>query len=65
LTIDNGQLTIKNIEITDITGKTIINYQLSIDNYQFEIDLSGFESGIYLIKILNDKEIFPSKIIKE
>jgi hypothetical protein len=65
LTIDNGQLTIKNIEITDITGKTIINYQLSIDNYQFEIDLSGFESGIYLIKILNDTEIFTSKIIKE
>jgi hypothetical protein len=65
LTIDNGQLTIKNIEITDITGKTIINYQLSIDNYQFEIDLSGFESGIYLIKILNDKEVFTTKLIKK
>jgi Flp pilus assembly pilin Flp len=65
LTIDNGQLTIKNIEITDITGKTIINYQLSIDNYQFEIDLSGYESGIYLIKILNDKEVFTTKLIKK
>jgi Flp pilus assembly pilin Flp len=65
LTIENGQLIIKNIEITDITGKTIINYQLSIDNYQFEIDLSGLNNGIYFISIQTDNEIFTSKIIKK
>jgi hypothetical protein len=66
-TIDNGQLTIKNIEITDITGKTIqsfSNFQIS-EFSNLEIDLSGFESGIYLIKISTDTNIYTQKIIKK
>ncbi len=67
LTINNEQLTIKNIEITDITGKTILsfsNFQINqFSNY--EIDLSDFENGIYIISIQTDKEVLTTKIIKE
>ena len=52
---------ISNIEITDITGKTI--KQLSIDNYQLSIDLTNQPSGIYFIKINIAKETFVSKLI--
>ncbi len=65
LTVSNELVSVKNIEITDITGKIIINYQFAIDNSQFDINLSDFESGIYLIKIQTDKEVFTTKIIKE
>ncbi|MEA3452601.1 MAG: BspA family leucine-rich repeat surface protein, partial [Bacteroidota bacterium] len=65
LTIKNEQLIINNLEITDITGKTIFNSQFSTLNSQLEIDLSSFESGIYLISIQTDKEIFTTKIIKK
>jgi hypothetical protein len=67
LTIDNGQLIIKNIEITDITGKTIQSFSNSqikqFSNY--EIDLSGFESGIYFVKIQTDKDNFVKKVSKK
>ncbi len=67
LTIDNGQLIIKNIEITDITGKTILSSSNSqIKQFSnLEIDLSGLNNGIYFISIQTDNEIFTSKIIKK
>ncbi len=51
------------IKIFDLTGKTIIKKTEIQQNET--IDLSGFESGIYLISIQTDKEIFTTKIVKE
>ncbi|MDD2965150.1 MAG: T9SS type A sorting domain-containing protein, partial [Bacteroidales bacterium] len=65
LTIESGQWILRNIEITDITGKIIINYPSSMKNSNLEIDLSGFERGIYLVRISTDKEVFAAKIVKE
>ncbi len=59
LTIDNGQLTIKNIAILDITGKAI--KQWTINNSQFTIDMSDLNNGIYFIKVNN--QVF--KFVKE
>jgi len=62
LTIDNGELTIQSIEITDITGKVV----KSFSNFQnSEIDLSNLNSGIYFIKLQTDKQVFTTKIVKE
>jgi len=54
---------IKQISISDLTGKTIIE-KVKIQQNEM-IDLSNFESGIYIIKIQTDNEIFTTKIIKE
>jgi len=66
-TIDNEQFTIKNIVITDLTGKTVklfSNFQMKqFSNY--EIDLSNFANSIYFIRLQTDKEIFTTKIVKE
>ena len=53
---------IKKIIISDVTGKTIIE-QTEIQQKE-TIDLSGFKSGIYIISIQTEKEIFTKKIIK-
>ncbi len=54
---------VQQIIISDITGKMIIE---KVDIQQNEIiDLSNFESGIYIIKIQTDNEIFTTKIVKE
>jgi hypothetical protein len=66
LIVNREKLIVNSIEITDIAGKTILsfsNYQINqISNY--EIDLSDYSNGMYLIKILTDKEVFTTKIIK-
>ncbi len=67
LTVLNDAVSVKNIEITNIIGKAVLsfsNFQISeFSNY--EIDLSDFENGIYIISIQTDKEVFTTKIIKE
>jgi Secretion system C-terminal sorting domain len=65
----NGVFTInsldelKNILITDISGK-IIYSQNSIKNVFLEIDISDTEQGIYLMKIITKNNTSTHKIIK-
>jgi hypothetical protein len=50
LIIDNGQLTMENVEIYDVVGQKIVNYQLSTVN---SIDISKLSAGLYFLKIGN------------
>ncbi len=54
---------IQQIKISDLTGKTIIE-KTNIQQNE-TIDLSSFASGIYIIKIRKNNEIFTTKIVKE
>jgi len=63
LTIDNGQLTMNNVELFDIYGKkqlSIINCPLSI-----EINISHLPRGVYFVKIETEKGGKIEKIIKK
>ncbi len=51
-----------NIEIYNLNGKVIQQY-LNTDA-SFLIDLTEFQSGIYFVKLINNKEIITQKIIK-
>ena len=65
LIIDNGQLTIKNVEIYDIVGQKV-NYQLSTVNYQLSIDISHLPKGIYNVKVVSVGGVIGnSKIVKQ
>ena len=65
----NGIFTINNTKnsnhqtviITDITGKIILTKNLDIENTS--INLSNQETGIYIVKILDDNKTFVQKII--
>jgi len=64
LTIDNGQLTINNVEIFDIYGRkqlSIVNCQLSIK----KMDISNLFSGIYFVKITTENEMIMKKVVKQ
>jgi hypothetical protein len=50
LTIENEELRIENVEIFDVYGRTIRNFQLSIINSQLKIDVSHLPTGIYFLK---------------
>ena len=54
---------IKKIKISDLTGKIIIEENEMQQNGI--IDFSNIESGIYIISIQTDNEIFTTKIVKE
>jgi hypothetical protein len=54
-----NSLELRNIEITTITGQKVLESTAST------IDVSGFQDGIYFIKIVSDKGILTQKFIKE
>jgi len=60
LKIENVELKIKNIEITDISGKTFYYSQFSTTT----INVSNLQQGIYLLKMSTDKGTIVEKFIK-
>jgi len=58
--IDKGE--ISSIKLWSINGKLYDTYNLN--NQAFELDMSNFEDGLYLLQIQTDSEIVVKKIIK-
>jgi len=56
-TINTSDLEINNIQITDISGKLILETQKS------NIDLTQFGSGVYFVKIISEEGVFVDKVI--
>jgi hypothetical protein len=56
---------VNTIEIMDVTGKSIVNCQLSIVNSESTVDISTLASGMYFIKISNTKTSQVFKFVKE
>jgi len=54
----------KNIEITDLNGRTIQNVEVNGAS-QYNLDISEFEAGIYLVKVSTEDGNIVSKVIKE
>jgi len=51
LRIENGELRIVNIEVFDIYGKKLNDFQFSILNSQLKIDISHLSAGVYFLRI--------------
>jgi len=61
LTIDNGQLTIKSVEVFDVYGRKVFAPSLTV---LWSYDLTFFPAGIYFLKIETEKGTEFKKIIK-
>jgi len=68
LKITNYEGIIEKVEITDLTGKIIINSQFSLEKPKEilnSIDVSTLPQGMYLIKIYTDKGVVVEKFVKQ
>ena len=62
LKINSASGKISTIQLWSVNGKLFDTYNLN--NQQFELDMSNFENGLYLLQIQTDTESFVKKIIK-
>jgi len=69
LRIKSEELRISNVEILDITGKTILTLHSSFltphSSFLIPIDVSTLPQGIYLIKIYTENGVIIEKFIKK
>jgi len=63
LTMDNGQLTIINLEIFDVLGKKLFEDKENLTVLR-SYDLTVFPAGIYFLKITPDNGIVTKEVIK-
>ena len=62
LKINSPKGKISTIQLWSVNGKLYDTY--NPNNQQFELDMSNFENGLYLLQIQTDTESFVKKIIK-
>ncbi|MCP4178434.1 MAG: T9SS type A sorting domain-containing protein, partial [bacterium] len=63
LKINSDNENIKHVNISDLSGKIII--ESNVINKNETIDLSKLKEGIYILKITTNNEIFTTKIVKQ
>jgi Secretion system C-terminal sorting domain len=61
LNIEAESVNYARLEIYAITGEMILNIQINSNSQT--IDISNYTSGIYIIKIISDKDIYSRKIL--
>ncbi len=61
----DGQAVERNIEIYDVQGKKLVNKLCPKHNKTIGVDISEFETGVYLIKIVSDIEIKTARLLKQ
>ena len=67
VTVDLSQFTgeAKQLQVFDITGKLINQKDISNGDHQFNINMTGIASGVYILKIETATGQFQHKLIKE
>jgi agmatine/peptidylarginine deiminase len=63
LIIENGELTIENVEIFDMMGKNVSRLTSHI-SHPISIDISHLPSGIYFLRIQTENGVVMKKVIK-
>ncbi|NQY05487.1 MAG: T9SS type A sorting domain-containing protein [Flavobacteriaceae bacterium] len=53
------------LQVFDISGKLVKNQELNLPLQNREIELQSLQSGVYIINLVTNKEVFKTRIIKE
>ncbi|MEE1084198.1 MAG: C13 family peptidase [Paludibacteraceae bacterium] len=61
LNISNSKGSIDNIVLTDIAGKVLVEKAVNAD--QTDIDLSSYNKGIYLVKVVTANDSYIEKVV--
>ncbi len=62
--LNSEELAGSEIKVTDITGKVILNHKITIKDSKIELNLRDYNSGVYMMKLENNKNIIVRKIVK-
>ncbi|MGQ1785060.1 T9SS type A sorting domain-containing protein [Saccharicrinis sp. GN24d3] len=56
---------IKSVEVVDITGSLFLRNTIGINSSTFEIDMSTYVNGTYIIRLSTEDNVYTKKIVKK
>jgi hypothetical protein len=62
--INAAELSGSEMRITDINGKVVLRKQIGVKDNTVEIDLSDFNSGVFMMKIENSRKSVVRKLVR-
>ena len=65
LRIDNGQLTIDNVEVFDVYGRKLSSHHLITSSSHHLINISHLPAGLYFVKITTEAGMVVKKVVKQ
>ncbi len=63
LKIDNGELKIEEVRVYNVLGSCVLYQQLTTNNQQLTLNVSGLRAGIYFVQVKTKDKMFNKKII--
>jgi hypothetical protein len=65
LTVNSGQLKVKEIRVYDVMGEMVNDKWLMVNGGSATIDMSGFAKGMYFVEVKTEKGVVRKKVVKE
>jgi hypothetical protein len=67
LTVETNYKEVKTfiIELSNASGQVLLNQRLEVINGKFELDISGYDYGFYLLKITIDNAVHSVRVLKD
>lgn len=62
--LNSAELAGSEIKVTDVTGKVILNHRITNKDRKIELNLRNYNSGVYMMKLENNKNTIVRKIVK-
>ncbi len=62
--LNSEELAGSEIKVTDVTGKVILNHRITNKDRKIELNLRNYNSGVYMMKLENNKNTIVRKIVK-
>jgi PKD repeat protein len=64
--LPSNEIKLRELQIADVTGRRLKTISLSdISKHEFEVDLSSFNTGVYLIQVIGEQSRYKAQVIKQ
>ena len=63
--LNSNGVALDKVVVTDLTGRVVMLKQLNGEKSSVQLNLSGVNSGLYLVSLYGDGKVFTAKVVKQ
>ncbi len=63
--MNSNSVALNRVVVTDLTGRVLLTEQLNGSKSSVQLNLSGMNSGLYLVSLFGEGKVFTTKVVKQ